>query len=349
MADPATRRRVHIARPGEDDAAIADAIRTGLDACGLVGRIRSAASLFIKPNLVTDNPDYIQRGANTETRVIEALLGILRDLTRAPIRLGESETGTPIKGRKLERAFTEMGLPEVCRRHGVDLVNLTRDAQVTVPIPRSKFLRSIEMARTFVDAELIVDMPKIKTHKYATITCALKNMFGAIPDPLRIVYHKDIHETVAALNSAFFDKTIVVCDGLMAMEGAGPLWGTPKPMGLIVVAPDPLSCDRVTHQIMGFARDRIRHIRLAEQLFGADIGPDPDVVGLAIDQVAERFEPSHKNWWIRLEEQLMRNRSVVKVVFHPTVQRNLIYPVRHVFARLRGGMYTWYIDDGPPR
>jgi uncharacterized protein (DUF362 family) len=337
-------RVVHIDRP-DGEADYYRVLREGFAACGLIDRVRAARTIFIKPNLVTDNLDYIQRGANTDTRVIEAMLRILREENAHTIRLGESETGTPVKGRRLQRALDAMELPALCRRFDVQLVNLTHEPTVRVPIPRSDFLPSIDLARCFVDSDLIIDMPKIKTHKYATITCALKNMFGAIPDPLRIVYHKNIHETLAALNSVLFDRTVVVCDGLVAMEGAGPMWGTSRPLGLLLVAPDPLSCDRVVHQIMGFPREAVRHIVLSEQMFGRDIGPDPEVSGLAIADVSGKFEPAHKNWWIRLEEELMRHRSVVRVVFHPHVQRRLIYPVRHVFARLRGGMYTWYVDD----
>ncbi len=337
-------RVVHIARPG-GQSDYYRVLREGFEACGLLDRVRSADSIFIKPNLVTDNPDYIARGANTDTQVIEALLVLLREETKRAIRLGESETGTAVKGRRLSRALDAMQLAPLCARFDVELVNLTNEPTVAVPIPRSEFLPSIDLARCFVESELIVDMPKIKTHKYATITCALKNMFGAIPDPLRIVYHKNIHETLAALNSVLFDRTIVVCDGLIAMEGAGPMWGRPRPLGLLLVAPDPLSCDRVVHQIMRFPRAAVRHIVLSEQMFGSEVGGDPEVSGLAIDAVAETFEPAHKNWWIRLEEELMRHRSVVRVVFHPHVQRRLIYPMRHVFARLRGGMYTWYVDE----
>lgn len=343
-----TRPRVHIARPGGEQAFL-EVIRRGFEVSGVAERLRGAGSIFLKPNLVTDNPDYIARGANTDVALIDALLHYLRAETGAKLRLGESETGTPIKGRRLRRAVERMGLDEVCGRHGVEIVNLTEDAQVEVPIPAGRFLSSVVLGRQLVESDLIINLPKIKTHKYATITCALKNMFGAIPDPLRIVYHRDIHQTLADLNSVLFDRTVVLCDGLVAMEGAGPLWGTRKDLGLLLCAPDPLSCDRVVHQIMGFPRERVKHIVLSERAFGAAVGPDPIVEGLAIAEVAERFEPSHKNLWIRLEEELMRHRSVVRVVFNPAVQKYAIYPFRHIFARLRGGMYTWYVDDRQSR
>ncbi|MBT8494381.1 MAG: DUF362 domain-containing protein, partial [Deltaproteobacteria bacterium] len=240
-----------------------------------------------------------------------------------------------------------MGLDALCERHGVELVNMTEDAKVTVPIPRGRFLRSLELSQKFMDSELVINMPKLKTHKYATITCALKNMFGTIPDPLRISYHKNIHQTLADLHSVLGDRTIVLCDGLVAMEGGGPLWGTRKDMGLLLFASDSLACDRIAHQIMGFPRSAIRHIGLTEELMGEQAGDEPTVTGLAVADVAEHFEPAHKNWWIRLEEELMRHRSVVKVVFNPTVQKRVIYPLRGVFSRLRGGSYTWYVDRKP--
>ena len=339
-----SEKHVYIARPGSREE-WRDVIREGFAHTHLDARIASASSIFIKPNLVTDNPDYIERGANTDMGVIEELFAYLRDASKAAIMIGESETGTPVKGRRFGRVVGHMGLAELCQRYDVELVNMTEDRKVMVPIPRGRFLRGIELSEKFMSSELVINMPKLKTHKYATITCALKNMFGAIPDPLRISYHKNIHQTLADLHSVLGHKTIVLCDGLVAMEGGGPLWGIRKEMGLLIFASDPLACDRVAHQIMSFPRQRVRHIGLTEDLMGPDAGSEPQVHGLAIADVAERFEPAHKNWWIRLEEELMRHRSVVKVVFHPSVQKRVIYPMRSIFARLRGGSYTWYVDQ----
>lgn len=345
MADSTNRPRVFLTRPAGGPASYRDVIADGFAAVAITSRLRAARTIFIKPNLVTDNPDYIERGANTDPQLIEALIDYLQAETGATLMLGESETGTRVKGRKLHRALRGMGLDEVCARKGVRIVNMTEEPKVSVPIPRGRFLHSLELADCLYNADLIINMPKIKTHKYAAMTCALKNMFGVIPDPLRIVYHKNIHQTVADLGSVLFHKTVVLCDGMVAMEGGGPLWGIRKDLGLLLFAPDPLSCDRVAHQIMQFPRRRIRHVVLAEELFGAQVGPDPIVEGLTVAEVSERFEPAHKNLWIRLEEELMRHRSVVRVVFNPMVQKHLIYPVRGVFARLRGGMYTWYVNE----
>ena len=97
-------------------------------------------------------------------------------------------------------------------------------------------------------------------------------------------------------------------------------------------------------RLVGFERRFVRHIGLAEESFGDDVGGEPAVSGLAIEDIAESFEPAHRGLWIRFEEELMRHRNVVRFVFNPKVQRRLIYPFRGVFSRLRGGSYTWYVD-----
>jgi uncharacterized protein (DUF362 family) len=127
-------------------------------------------------------------------------------------------------------------------------------------------------------------MPKIKTHHWSGVTLAMKNMFGIVPGvkygwPKNILHWKGIQESILDL-CATVPIHFVIADGVVAMEGNGPLNGTPRPLGRIVLADDPVAADATCARLMGFDPTRIRHIREASDFLG-NAAPD------AIDQVGE--------------------------------------------------------------
>jgi len=205
----------------------------------------------------------------------------------------------------------------------------------------------LAMGCTSLDADLIINMPKMKTHKYATITCALKNMFGCIPDPMRVVYHRNIHKVVADINSLFIDKTFVVLDGIRCMEGQGPIFGSAIDMNIVGFCNDMLVNDIVCSQIMGFDPRYVRHIELfLRHHHNIPTGHIQMVGPLRIEDVRRQFKPSRKNWFIRFEEQLMRNHYIVRLLFSGFFQRHITYHFRNLLKRLRGGSFSWYADEG---
>lgn len=319
-------------------------VARGLAETGLDRRLQGIQTVFIKPNLVTDVPAYIRQGANTDIRIIEAVLRYLGRFPNLRVVLGESETGTNIKGRRLERALKRMGVLELQKRYRFTICNLTHDRPVQVQVPGGQLIRSITMGRTIMESDLIIDLPKIKTHKYATVTCALKNMFGVIPDPQRVIWHQDIHYAVSDINRLFQGKIVVVTDGITAMEGAGPLFGSRVPLNVILVADDPVANDIIAARIMDIAPDKIRHLVLCQGWSGIR----PDAIRLIGDTTVEAvhrpFAPARQNAFIWLEGRLMHQRWIVRIIFNEWFQRNLTFRIRGLLKRLRGGSYSWYVD-----
>ncbi len=320
-------------------------VERGFAELGLDRRLQGIRTVFIKPNLVTDVEEYIQQGANTDLRIIEAVLRYLGRFPNRRVVLGESETGTNVKGRRLERALQIMGVLELQKRYPFTICNLTRDQQVRVQIPGGQLIRSLSMGRTIMESDLIIDLPKIKTHKYATVTCALKNMFGVIPDPRRVIWHQDIHYAVSDINRLFQGKIIVVTDGLTAMEGAGPLFGSRVPLNVILVADDPVANDIVAARIMDIVPAKIKHLVLCQ----AWSGVRPETIRLVgdttIEAVRRPFAPARQNAFIWLEGRLMRQRWIVRILFNEWFQRNITFRFRGLLKRLRGGSYRWYLNE----
>lgn len=309
-------------------------------------KLQNSSSVFIKPNLVSDVKDYIINGSNSDVRIVAAIVRYLN--TKYPnikVFVGESDTGTKIKGRKLERALEYMGVMDLQKDLNFEIVNLTNDQKVNVEIEGAVLLKEIEMGQKLMDADLIINIPKIKTHKYATITSALKNMFGVIPDPMRIIYHENIHQVLADLNRLFYDKMFVVTDGIVGMEGAGPLFGTPVDLGILMFADNPLFADVIVAKIMGFSVDNVKHLQLvnewAKENF-ASISVSGDV---NLEEISRKFEPANRNLFVQIEGKLMQHKWIVRILFNDWIRKNITYYINPVLKKLRGGSYSWYIEE----
>ena len=134
----------------------------------------------------------------------------------------------------------------------------------------------------------MVSMPKIKAHHWAGVTLSMKNMLGIVPGarygwPKNILHWKGIQESILDV-CATIPVHFVIADGIVAMEGNGPLNGTARPLGKIVLADDPVAADATCARLMGFEPDRIVHIREGAKFLG-------NVAPALIDQIGEEVTP----------------------------------------------------------
>jgi len=318
-------------------------VAEGLDAIGLPARLRPGARVFLKPNIVTDVPGYIRNGANTDTRVIRAVLKYLKPFG-VRVQLGEAETGTELKGRKLAYALETMGVGALVDEFGLEIVNLTHDAQQIVRAPNARVLKGISLAVSSLDADVIIDLPKIKTHKYARLTCGLKNLFGMIPDPRRVRYHKHLHQVIAELGAIYGPRTVVLVDGLRGMEGNGPLFGDPVDLDLLLFSDDLLAADVTAARLIGLDPSAIEHLALYQAQYArydfSEIRAEGDVTEFPY----RVFKPSGGNLFVKIEGELMRHPILIPLFFSDKFKRYVAYPLRHIIERMRGGSYSWYID-----
>ena len=320
-------------------------IAEGLDSFELPQRLKSCQRVFIKPNLVSDVKEYIQNGSNTDIRVIE---GVLRYLSNYNVKvfLGESDMGPQLKGRKVEYALKYMGVYDLQKKYDFTIVNLTHDEKTIVKFSNPLFLKEIELGKTLLDADLIINLPKIKTHKYANLTCSLKNMFGTIPDPLRVKYHPNIHAVIADLNSLFYEKMFVIVDGIIAMEGNGPIYGTSVNLNLLLFADNPLAADVTAARIIGMVPEEIEHLRLFKERYAnIDWNHITTFGNVALEDVYRPFVRSKLNWFLKMERRLLPQPWFLKFIYSRFVLMYIIYPLRNIIKRLRGGASSWYLDS----
>jgi uncharacterized protein (DUF362 family) len=145
-----------------------------------------------------------------------------------------------------------------------------------------------------LEADFLVSMPKIKTHHWAGVTFSMKNMFGVVPGarygwPKNILHWKGIQESILDL-CATAPVYFVIADGIVAMEGNGPLNGIPRLLGKIVLADDPVAADATCARLMGFEPSRIVHIREGSRFLGNAAPSLIDQVGETVNAPTTPFQ-----------------------------------------------------------
>ena len=126
-------------------------------------------------------------------------------------------------------------------------------------------LHELWLPHTVLASDFVVSMPKVKTHHWAGVTLSLKNMFGIVPGmkygwPKNLLHWNGIHESILDI-CATVPIHFVIADGITAMEGNGPLQGSARQLGKIVLADDPVAADATCARLMGFDPLQVRHLR----------------------------------------------------------------------------------------
>ena len=221
-------------------------------------------TVVLKPNLV----DYIPGTAiNTHPTLVLAAAESFRRMGAKCVIVAEG----PGHQRDTQLVLSESGYEESLRSEAICFVDLNRDELVRTRL-RANYMgmKSLWLPRTVLQADFLVSMPKIKAHHWAGVTLSMKNMLGVVPGarygwPKNILHWKGIQESILDV-CATVPVHFVIADGIIAMEGNGPLNGAARSLGKIVLADDPVAADATCSRLMGFEPDRIVHIREGARL-----------------------------------------------------------------------------------
>ena len=222
-------------------------------------------SVLLKPNLVEDLPGPV----NTNPALIGAAARCFLRLGASSVLVGEG----PGHQRDTELVVNAAGLDQALRETRIQFEDLNRDELVKVSLKANySGLRELWLPRSVLASDIVVSMPKIKTHHWAGVTLSLKNMFGIVPGmkygwPKNLLHWAGIHESILDI-CATVPIHFVIADGITAMEGNGPLQGTARELGKLVLADDPVAADATCARLMGFNPVRVEHIRMAGDFLG---------------------------------------------------------------------------------
>jgi uncharacterized protein (DUF362 family) len=260
------RASVFIAKSQRYDADLTKTIHDGLLACGFGSETFRNKRVLLKPNLVEPSRNIPQM--TTHPAVIIAAADVFRSLG-ASVSVGEA----PGHVRDTQMALDESGVGAALQGGGVPFADLNYE-EVAWRTNAGRFskLAGLYFPRSIVEADFIVSMPKLKTHHWVGITASMKNLYGVLPGikygwPKNVLHHNGIPETVVDINCTL-PRTLAIVDGIDCMEGDGPILGSLKHMGLLLIGGNLPAVDATAARIIGLEPSRISYLKLAEERLG---------------------------------------------------------------------------------
>ena len=263
-----------------------DSIRRNVkNAIDLVGGMQSVVkpgdSVIIKPNF--GGPRSSSDGATTDLTMLQEIVEEVAD-RQATAVIAEG----PFRQYDTRVVFKKVGVDRLANNLGVELIDLNDSESVEVTVPRGKALKRIKIAKRVLDADALINVPKMKTHHITKVTLGMKNLKGILPGEQKQQSHiHGIHQAIVDINKTIAPDLTVV-DGIIAMEGVGPAFGDPVDLGVIVAGKNVVDVDNVCCEIMGINPLHVEHLRIAaeEGLGSAEV----QVVGEPVDAVARKFK-----------------------------------------------------------
>ena len=244
-----------------EDRPLRDAVRRSLELVGGLGScLGTGRRVFVKIN-------HLSPGSPPEHAIVthplftRQVLEALKDLG-ADITVGDDIRSGPADG------FAVSGYAAMCRELGVRLINLKSAGFREVPCPSGEALKSVYVSSAVLDADAVVDLPKLKTHSFTAFTGAVKNMFGVIPCGSRLDLHSRFPGS-EAFSRALVDifacvpPRLTLMDAIVAMDGPGPAGGAPRPVGLVLAGRDAVAVDAVAQNLVGFGPEDVATTVLA--------------------------------------------------------------------------------------
>ena len=279
---------VHIARAPSYDAPLAEILAAQFahfrQALPLAGK-----RVVLKPNLVEYRPDRV---INTDPRVVDAVITLCKQEGAAEIIVAEG----PGHWRNVHFLVRESGLGAVLDKHGVRFVDINHDEPVKVlNLGRLTRLDHLYMSRTVLNADVLISLPKLKTHHWAGVTLSLKNLFGTLPGicygwPKNELHWRGIPQSIVDI-SCTHPANLSIVDGITGMEGDGPLHGTAKHVGALIMGTDPVAVDSTCARLMGLPPERIPTlVYAAAKRIGRIVEAEIPQLGEPIAAVATKFE-----------------------------------------------------------
>jgi uncharacterized protein (DUF362 family) len=223
-------------------------------------------TVLLKPNLVGLDPLGVM---NTHPAVIAATRESFLRLGAARVLVGDG----PAMDRDTQAILESVRLREFTGNLMRDFCDLNLDdvEKVILETHASK-LQELFLPKTVLGVDFLVSMPKLKTHHWAGVTLSLKNMFGIVPGscygwPKNVLHWAGIDRSILDINAAARPDFAIV-DGILGMEGNGPIQGTPKAAGLVLFGDDPVAVDATACRVMGLLPEKVTYLARAGTMLG---------------------------------------------------------------------------------
>lgn len=250
---------------------------------GMESVVKEGDKIYLKPNFVA--PRNSSRGVTTNFEIIRVVAEEVRRCGGTPILFE-----TPAIEFDKKTVYEVLGVYDFANRTGIQLIDGAVDL-MKVPVNGGSRFKSIKIPRMLHNAK-IINLPKLKTHVSAKMTCGMKNLIGLLPNSeKRKVHIRGVHESIVDI-SQVFRPVLTIVDATTCLEGDGPTYGDKIDLGLIVSGKDPVSTDVVCSQIIGLPWENVKYLRLAN---GKHHRKDIKVVGESLADIEYPFKIPRKS------------------------------------------------------
>ncbi len=253
-----------------DDARVFDAVKEAVDLIGGIKKfVKPGEVVLLKPNLLAGKTP--ESGVTTHPAILRAALMLVKEADGVP-KVGDSSAlGST------EKNAEKAGYAKICKEFGAQFVELK--TPVDLKNPKAKIFKRMEVAREAIECDVIINLPKMKTHAQMYLTLGVKNLFGCVPGKRKLQWHLSAGIDTASFASMLLDLMALVkpklniLDAVTAMEGNGPASGDLKDVGLVMASGDALALDAVAAKVLGAKADDMPVLKRAREI-------DPGLVDL---------------------------------------------------------------------
>ncbi|HEX7372723.1 MAG TPA: DUF362 domain-containing protein [Thermodesulfobacteriota bacterium] len=247
--------------------------------------IPRGSRVLIKPNLTAEE-NLWERGILTGPVFMQALVEEVQKARPEEVIIAEAIA----IGLNTKKAFAANGYEEMARATGARLLDLYDGEFEEIKTPAGGLLKSVRVSREVLRADFFINAPVLKTHFASTLTAAMKNLKGTTTyDEKKRFHYLGLNKAFTELN-AVLKPHLNVVDGLIAMEGDGPIAGTPVGLNMLMAGTDAVAVDTIAARIMGIDPTEVLSLCLAQGM-GLGVWDEKDitVLGRSIEEVRRPF------------------------------------------------------------
>jgi uncharacterized protein (DUF362 family)/Pyruvate/2-oxoacid:ferredoxin oxidoreductase delta subunit len=256
---------------------------------GLSTFVQSGQRVLLKVSMLRGAAP--EQAVSTHPIVAVALAKMVRELGATPV-IGDSCGGSAYG--LSEKALEECGFGPAAREHGIETVLFETAGSKNIPVKDHRFLPQIPVSNAVLEADVIISVPKLKTHVETLMTGAVKNMLGCLPGAAKLMVHKqapspeDLGHALLDIYSCLRPK-LCVMDAVVGMSGDGPSKGKPAHVGALLASADGVALDHVAARLIGYDPMLIPTIAPARARgLGENDASKIEVVGSAIENMKPR-------------------------------------------------------------
>jgi len=279
------RSQVAIVPAASYERPLEETILTGLKLFRLDVNDRN---VVLKPNFVEFDPQGV---INTHPAVLAAAIEAFRRLGAREVIVAEG----PGHRRDNEYLLSASGIGDVLADTGATFIDLNHDAVRRVALDSDySGLRHLYLPETVLDADLFVSLPKMKTHHWAGVTLSMKNLFGIVPGsvygwPKNLLHWAGIGDSILDINASIGVPRFNIVDGIVGMQGNGPIQGEPIHSGVMVFGADPVAVDATCARLMNIDPWKIGYLERADAFLG-NLGDDViEQIGEPVDRLQQDY------------------------------------------------------------